>query len=47
MAPEMFTVAPGATPDWNLKAIDIWALGVVYFTLLTGMPSDISWHGRW
>jgi serine/threonine protein kinase len=37
MAPEMFTVPPGTTPNWDLKAVDIWALGVVYFTLLTGM----------
>lgn len=36
MAPEMFTVGPGAKANWNLKAIDVWAMGVVYFTLLTG-----------
>ena len=37
MAPEMFTsAAPEAKGQWDLKAIDMWALGVVYFTLLTG-----------
>lgn len=45
MAPEMFAVPPGATPNWNLKAVDIWALGVVYFTLLTGRFPWAVAHG--
>eukprot|EP00123_Amoebidium_parasiticum_P012465 comp21373_c0_seq1/m.29379 comp21373_c0_seq1/g.29379 ORF comp21373_c0_seq1/g.29379 comp21373_c0_seq1/m.29379 type:complete len:410 (-) comp21373_c0_seq1:488-1717(-) len=35
MAPEMHS-DPEGKEGWDFKAIDIWALGVVYFTLLTG-----------
>eukprot|EP00123_Amoebidium_parasiticum_P013021 comp21714_c0_seq1/m.30681 comp21714_c0_seq1/g.30681 ORF comp21714_c0_seq1/g.30681 comp21714_c0_seq1/m.30681 type:complete len:398 (-) comp21714_c0_seq1:424-1617(-) len=35
MAPEMFG-DPEDAKHWDLKAIDMWAVGVVYFTLLTG-----------
>ncbi|KNC87355.1 serine/threonine protein kinase [Sphaeroforma arctica JP610] len=34
MAPEVFDKSNA--PNWNLKAIDVWAIGVLYFTLLTG-----------
>eukprot|EP01134_Creolimax_fragrantissima_P002089 CFRG2089T1 len=34
MAPEMFDKANASS--WNLKAIDVWAVGVLFFTLLTG-----------
>lgn len=35
-APEMFDPTRTANSKWDLKAIDMWAVGIVYFTLLTG-----------